>query len=383
MKGTVILVYMTLLFISASLASVVAQPQMPPPVYYGFVYVGGNRAPDGLNVTAVISGTSIAWTTLTNNGLRGNYKIQSQADDPDTPQKDGAVGGDRIDFYVNGTKTNQTATWSYITETIKLDLSIPGIPGSNSNISLTVFPDCPSAYAGYKVNISGRLAYTNGTGISGANLSLTYIVTNGISWNNISSVNTTIDGGYYVEWTPPAMVAYLIRVRWEGNEGLNLGGTEAYVSVATVPLEDKYVFSVVSNSTIFELTFNSSSRILSFTIDGPSGTTGYANVTVSKELIAETAGLKVYLDGNQTDCTATSTDTDLLLHFVYQHSVHNVTVNLGSAPQTSIEIPLGMAALIAFIAIIIMVAAFIAYRKLKQPRNRTNREKQLTKKQQS
>jgi hypothetical protein len=214
MKRTVILVYVTLLFISASLASVVAQPQMPGPAYYGFVYVGGNRAPDGLNVTAVISGTSIAWTTFTNNGLRGNYKIQSQADDPDTSQKDGAVGGDRIEFYVNGTKTNQTAIWSYISVTIKLDLSIGEIPGSNSSVSLTVFPDCPSAYTGYKVKINGRLAYTNETGIPGANLSLTYIVTNGISWNNIDSVNTTIDGGYYTEWTPPALVDYLIKVRW-------------------------------------------------------------------------------------------------------------------------------------------------------------------------
>jgi lysylphosphatidylglycerol synthetase-like protein (DUF2156 family) len=167
----------------------------------------------------------------------------------------------------------------------------------------------------------------------------------------------------------------LIRVRWEGNESLNLGETEAYVSVATVPLEEKYVFSVVSNSTIFELAFNSSSRVLSFTIDGPSGTTGYANVTISKDLIGETAGLKVYLDGNQINCTAASRDADWLLHFLYQHSLHNVMVNLGSAPQVFIETPLGMATLVGFIAIITIVVVFIAYRKLKQPRNRTNRVK--------
>jgi hypothetical protein len=383
MKRTVILVYIILLLISAaSLTSVVAQPPTPPPVYYGFVYVGGNRAPDGLNVTAVISGTSIAWTTFTDNGLRGNYKIQTQANDNAT-QKDGAVEGDTIKFYVNGTKTNQTAIWSYISETIKLDLSIPEISGSNSNAYLTVFADCPSAYAGYKVKISGRLAYTNGTGISGANLSMTYIVMNGISWNNIDSVNTTIDGGYYAEWTPPAMVDYLIKVRWEGNETLNLGGTEAYVSVATVPLEEKYVFSVVSNSTIFLLTFNSSSGVLDFGVDGPSGTTGYANVTISKDLIGETAGLKVYLDGNQTYYTLISTDTSWLLHLAYQHSTHDVTVNLGSAPPAFFETLLGMATLIGFIAVIIVVVAFIAYRKLKQPGNRTGREKPLKKKQQS
>jgi hypothetical protein len=358
---------------------------MPPPVYYGFVYVGGNRAPNGLNVTAVINGTSIAWTTFTNNGLIGNYKITTQPDNASSPQKDGAVDGDMIEFYVDGIKTNQTVIWSSnpLNNPIKLDLYVPKIPGSASNVSLTIFPECPSAYTGYKIKINGRLAYTNGTGISGANLSLTYIVTNGISWNNIDSVRTTIDGDYNVEWTPPAMIDYLIKVSWEGNQTLNLGATEAYVSVATAPFDQKYVFSVVSNSTIYELEFNSSSRILSFTIEGPSGTTGYANVTVSKDLIAETAKLNVYLDGNQTNFTATSTDTDWTLHLVYQHSLHNITINLGSAPQTFIETPLGMATLIGSIAIIFVVITFIAYRKLKQPRNRTNREKQLKKNQQS
>jgi hypothetical protein len=365
-----------LLFTSTFLISVNAQPPMPPPVYYGFAYVGGNRAPDGLNVTAAIRGTSLAWTVFTLNGTKGNYKIAVPADDPDTAQKDGAVSGDTIEFYVNGTKAVQTAIWTATSGTIRLDLSTSGSPGLNSNASLTILADCSSTYAGYKVDISGRLTDENGAGISGTSLSLTYILMNGLSWNNISSVNTAINGSYDYEWTPPAIADYLIKARWEGNDVLNLGATEAYVNLATSQLEEKYVFSVVSNSTIFELAFNSSSRVLTFGVDGPSGTTGYANITIPKDLIGETSGLKVYLDGNQINYTAASTDTLWLLDLEYAHSTHSITVNLGSqhtSQNTSfIYTPLGITTLIGIIIVIVAII-LIVYRKQTQSRKSDTR----------
>lgn len=121
---------MVTLLILLSMPKVIAQPPMPPCVFYGYVYVGGKPAQDGLNVTAVISGTTLKWTTETRSGtygwpVKGSSSFEIPSDDPETPEKDGGVTGDRIEFYVNGTNTNQTATFESGSAK-KSDLSISG-----------------------------------------------------------------------------------------------------------------------------------------------------------------------------------------------------------------------------------------------------------------
>jgi hypothetical protein len=324
MKGKTILIWIITLLIVLSMPKVIAQPPAPGCVFYGHVYVGEKPARDGLNVTAVISGTTLNWTTETESGT---YSLMIPSDDPEKPGKDGGANGNGIKFYVQGVKVDQVATFES-GRAKPFDLSIPKIPGEPEQPTLTVSLDCSTTYVGYKVKVSGELAYTNGTGIPEANLSL--VVTGGTSWNAITSVTTTTNGNYYAEWTPTATGNYLIKVSWEGNETLNVGGTEANVSLAFTQQEEKYVFSVISNSTVSELAFNSTSRVLSFTLSGPSGTTGYTNITIAKDLIGETTELKIHLDGNQIDYTAVSTDTSWLLHFTYQHSTHRVIVSFGS-----------------------------------------------------
>ena len=44
-------------------------------------------------------------------------------------------------------------------------------------------------------------------------------------------------------------------------------------------------FSVESNSTVTDLAFNSASQELSFTVSGPSGTTGYVDAYKAKSLM--------------------------------------------------------------------------------------------------
>jgi hypothetical protein len=119
-------------------------------------------------------------------------------------------------------------------------------------------------------------------------------------------------------------------------------------------------FYVISNSTISELSFNSTSRVLSFTVSGPSGTVGCANVTIAKTLIANINELEVSVDGNQINYAATSTDYSWLIHFTYGHSSHNIVIALGSpSVESSKETPLGIAASVIVMAGVLTITAVL------------------------
>jgi len=87
-------------------------------------------------------------------------------------------------------------------------------------------------------------------------------------------------------------------------------------------------FAIISNSTITELTFDSTTKIITFKVSGPEGTIGYTNVTIAKTLIQNISELTIYLDGNQINYTFTSTEYTWLIHFTYTHSTHKVTILL-------------------------------------------------------
>lgn len=241
----------------------------------------------------------------------------------------------------------------------QIKFNVASAPRPSELPTLTISLDSSTTYIGYNVKISGELTYPNGTQISGANLLLSYSVTGGESWSDITSI-TTSDGGYYVEWEPTATGNYLVKVGFSGNETMYLTGTEVTSTLAVMPVEGEYVFSVVSNSTVSELAFNSTSRVLDFIVSGPTGTTGYTKVTMEKTLISDINDLKVYIDGSQTNYTATLTDTSLVLFFTYQHSTHQVVVSLGAAsfippqiitPLSLIALALGLAVATTIIAL--------------------------------
>jgi len=195
--------------------------------------------------------------------------------------------------------------------------------------SLPLSLSSSTSYVGFKVEINGNLT-CNEVGLSGASILLSYSVTSGETWNDITLVNTTSDGSYSAEWMLPATGNYLVMATWSGN--VTYPGTITLINLAVIPFKEQNVFSVTSNSTVSELAFNSTSRELSFTVTGPSGTTGYVNVYIAKTLIDNVADVKVYLDGNQLNYTVTSQDDSWLLHFTHSHSTHKVNINLGLAP---------------------------------------------------
>ncbi|HML03709.1 MAG TPA: hypothetical protein VK487_10135 [Candidatus Bathyarchaeia archaeon] len=348
-----------------------ATPQ-PPCLFYGNVTVDGLPAKDGLTVMAMISGTTLNWTTQTANGTygwgaMGSSQFMIPSNSPNSTQIDGGVTGDEIIFYVNGTETSQTAAFDS-GSAVRLDLSIGSGTGLEQS-ALTESLNCSTAYVGYSVGISGRLVYPDHTGISQAYLLAEYSVPGNATWIPITSFNTTGTGNYYAEWTPNAAGVYAIKVSWAGNT--NVAGAEATVNLAITSTQDKYVFSVISNSTISGLSYDSSGKVLDFTVSGPLGTMGYANITIPRDLISNIAQLTAHLDGDQILYTTTSANDSWTICINYLHSTHTVTVNLSPASPPFLATTLGTVTIIAM-TIAIMIAMFTAYTRLSQRRKSRN-----------
>jgi len=191
---------------------------------------------------------------------------------------------------------------------------------------LTIDLSTSTSYIGFKVNINGRLVDYKNTSIAGAMVLMEYSVTGGEPWSAITADYTTADGSYSAIWMPSATGNYLVRATWSGNATYPRINTT--VNLAVMPFEEQNVFSVISNSTVSELAFNTTDWTLSFTVSGPSGTKGYVKVIVAKSLVANITNIRVYLTGNQTEYSITSTDDSWLLTFNYVHSTHQVVVDL-------------------------------------------------------
>jgi hypothetical protein len=138
--------------------------------------------------------------------------------------------------------------------------------------------------------------------------------------------------------------------------------TEVQTSLSVIAYKERYAFSVISNSSVSNLSFNATSRHLSFIVSGPANTSGYANVTIAKDLIEDIQDLKVYIDGQESDCSILSSDDSCIIQFTYIHTTHNVIVSLASSlPNPFFQTSIG----IAIIGIIIFfITGFIIYMKL-------------------
>ena len=143
--------------------------------------------------------------------------------------------------------------------------------------------------SGFNVKIQGSLAY-NGTPMTGAGILLSYSVTGGATWHELAYVTTGEYGDFQAVWMPSASGQYLIKATWPSDKILSTASQT--VSFAVTPsatedssTEDQSMFSVTSNSTLTQLTFNSVNQELNFGVSGPSGTIGYVQVCIPKTLL--------------------------------------------------------------------------------------------------
>ena len=184
-----------------------------------------------------------------------------------------------------------------------------------------------TSYIGFKVEINGTLL-SNGTAIPSAPVFISYSVSGGSTWTDLTSVYTGSDGAFLVTWMPPVSGNFLIKAKWNGNTACN--GTSRTVSLSLVPFSEQTVFSVTSNSTVSALSFNSASNQLSFVVTGDTGTKGFVDVAIAKSLVPSISNLRVYLNGANQEYATTSTSDSWFIHFIYSHSTHNVLIDVGA-----------------------------------------------------
>jgi hypothetical protein len=205
-----------------------------------------------------------------------------------------------------------------------------------TSVSLASTPS--STTLGFKVDINGRLTDKQNNSVSGANVVLSYLVPGVSTYNVLTSVITDTDGSYFATWFPPATGNYLLKAEWIGDG--TYAGTFECKNISVARGTGETLFLAESNSTLSSLAFNSTSKEISFSASGPSGTTGYVRFLISKTLMGNFTELKVYLDGLQIQFNSFSEGDMLSLNFHYNHSSHDILIRLPtsavSEPESSL-----------------------------------------------
>ena len=90
--------------------------------------------------------------------------------------------------------------------------------------------------------------------------------------------------------------------------------------------ETEYVITTVSNSTVTDLNYNQTSQQLSLNVSGPTGTTGFCNITVPAGLMS--GNFTLYLDDVElvegVDYIQSSNGTHYTFSVTYTHSTHEI-----------------------------------------------------------
>ena len=229
--------------------------------------------------------------------------------------------------------------------------------------SLSVSTSSTSTVVGFIVSINGTLSDANGVGLEGEPVVIYYTFPGVTNWFPLTSGITDNLGHYNAQWIPTATGTFTLKAEWAGN--VTYSGANENVTLSSVPYMNQYIFAVESNSTISALAFNSSNLELGFTASGPSGTSGFARITIAKSLVADIATIRVYLDNGLTDFTITPSDSSWLLTFNYTHSTHKVRVDL----DINVIPEFGSSTILVLLAVLTTFAAVLRKRKLVRARN--------------
>jgi len=202
----------------------------------------------------------------------------------------------------------------------------PKLPSPN----LSFYCISSTTTSGFNVQVQGSLTY-NGVGLSGAGIRLSGSVTGGVTWQDLTYVNTDNNGSFTCVWNPSVSGNYGIKATWSGNSDYSNVSAEYNFAIAPFNNQEQNVFSATSNSTLTSLSFDSTTDELSFGVSGPSGTTGVTQVCIPQSLIPDISKLTVMVDGTSINYTSISEGNVWLITFTYHHSSHTVVIALGAS----------------------------------------------------
>jgi hypothetical protein len=202
------------------------------------------------------------------------------------------------------------------------EISITTTPMS-STISIALNPT--SICVGERVIISGQIDPMR----PNVTATILYRPSSG-TWTTLGTNQTDSQSHYSYTWTPTEGGIYEVMAFWEGDEN-TLGAISDILTLAVQKIVyeiewEEQVFYVVlkSNSTVSDFAFDQSDKQISFNVTGPTGTTGFCNVTIPIELLD--GAFMVLIDDVNTFYMLTLNETHTFLHFMYDHSTYNIKI---------------------------------------------------------
>jgi cell division septation protein DedD len=181
----------------------------------------------------------------------------------------------------------------------------------------------------FNIQIQGSLT-SNGVALPGAGIQLSYSVSAGSTWQNLTYVITGDDGSFSYAWYPSASGIYIVNAEWPGNSQFSSANATYNLAVEPFNNQNQNIFSVTSNSTLTDLAFNSAANELSFNVSGALGTTGLTRVCIPQSLMPDISELTIKLDADVINYYVNSSGDVWIVTFAYHHSSHIVTMELGS-----------------------------------------------------
>jgi hypothetical protein len=233
-------------------------------------------------------------------------------------------------------------------------------PEPTAKPSMEIYCKSNAVASNLKVEVTGTLTY-NKTAIPAASIYIGYSADAGTNWQNFTLVQTQTDGGFAAVWTPNATGNYIVTANWEGNSTLHW--VNATANLALTPDSAGNQFSVVSNSTVTNFAYNSTTQQLSFNTNGTKGTTGYVYACIPKALVSDSQTLAVTVDGKAVAFTSESHDDVWVISCTFSQSEHVFIMQIPSLPVVSPATTPWITVVAVIVVLIVLVGLAVVIRR--------------------